>query len=136
MALILAGVWVLWVFGYQTVLARYLIEVNGVIVSSADAPSKGAPRYGTYYVIRSADGRESHYTAGATDASLARSLPVGTVLRKARWQLGYEVNDHWVAFPVRFYAAMLGAAVAAIAYGAYRWPAWRRSITARIGTGS
>ncbi|MGH6818057.1 MAG: hypothetical protein ACREC1_04720 [Methylovirgula sp.] len=126
--LILAGLWIFWGFGYQTVLARYLIHVNGVVVSSFDVPSKGAPRYGTDYVIRSPDGHEVRYTAGATDASLERSLPVGTRIRKVRWELGYEVDGRWVVFPVAFYSIILAAAFIALGYGIYRWPAWRRSL--------
>lgn len=127
-ALIVAGLWVLWGFGYQTVLNRLLIAENGVITASVDAPYKGAPRYASYYTIRSEDGHELSYTAGATDASLERSLPVGTRLRKNRWELGYEINGRQVSFPTGFYGSILVAALVAVVVGIFRLPAWCRSL--------
>jgi hypothetical protein len=107
-----AGFWILWGFGYQTAWRFFQNSVEGIIISSSDTPSRGAPRYATKYVIRSEDGREQSYTAGPTDASLDRSLPVGTRLRKDRWSFSYEVNDRRVWFPIWFYGVLLiGGAV-------------------------
>jgi hypothetical protein len=76
------GLFILWGFGYETVGSRLKTQLEGVVVSSRDIPSTGAPRYATEYTLRGPDGRESLYVAGATDASLPRSMPVGTSLKK------------------------------------------------------
>ena len=127
--LIVAGLYAIWIFGCETVWPRWLTEVRGTVVASDDEYSPIAPaRYGTRYTLRADDGREIHYTAGATDASLARSFPIGTRIDKEKWQLGYQVNGRWVPFPVVPYLLTLGAALIALLVGAYRWPAWRRSL--------
>lgn len=123
---ILAGVWVFWGFGYNTLWQFLVIDANGVIIASIDRPYKGAPRDATEYTIRTDGGDEIQYIAGPTDGSLERGLPVGTTLRKIRWELGYEVNGRWVSFPRVFYAATLGAALVAIGYGIWTFPAWYR----------
>jgi hypothetical protein len=128
--LILSGLWVLWAFGWQTVFSRLWLELDGTVVASVDVPAKGAPRYGTYYTVRSADGHDTQYVAGATDASLDRSLPVGTKLRKRRWELGYSIDGRWASFPTYFYLPLLCAAVVALTAGILKWPAWRRSFVA------
>jgi hypothetical protein len=124
--LIVWGVWLLWGFGCQTVFDRLLLEVDGTVTSEQNVPSKGAPRYATYYALRSSTGSISTYAAGATDASLERGLPVGTRIHKTRWQLGYEINDHWVSFPVIFYSLTLCIGLAAIMAGVVRWRALRK----------
>jgi hypothetical protein len=73
--------WVILGFGFVTIGGRLWVKVDGVIVSSRDIPGTGRPRYSTEYMILGADGEKQQYTAGATDASLPRSLPVGTHLR-------------------------------------------------------
>jgi hypothetical protein len=118
----------LWGFGGQTVWSRLMIDVHGVVVSSIDDPSTGAPRYATVYRIRADDGRNIQYVAGATDASLERSLPVGSRLDKSRWQLDYDVDGRRFSFPVGFYAAVIVASFGAIAFGATGLPAALRSI--------
>ncbi len=106
--LAIAALWIIGGFGFGTLGQRLWLEVRGTITSSHDTPSAGGPRYTTDYTIRGADGREFHYTAGPTDASLARSMPVGTVLNKQRWNLGYERDGAWVNdFGVTFYVVML-----------------------------
>jgi hypothetical protein len=108
----------LWGFGIQTLWTRYAMAVEGTVVSSRDVPSKGAPRYATEYVVRGADGHDYQYVAGATDASLDRSLPVGSQIQKKRGQLGYEVNGQWRSFPIYFYSAIFGVAFFAIFWAA------------------
>lgn len=115
-----AGFWILWGFGYQTAWPFFQSSVEGTIISSSDTPSRGAPRYGTKYVIRSDDGHEQSYTAGATDASLQRSLPVGTRLLKHRWSFSYEVNDRRVWFPIGVYGVLLIGAVVAFCIGVFK----------------
>ena len=105
--MIAAGIFILFGFGFETVGLRLWIDVDGTVTSSTDLPDRRAARYATDYTIRGPDGHESTYTAGATDASLARSLPVGTRLIKRRWELGYFVDGRWIAFPVYFYGPVL-----------------------------
>jgi hypothetical protein len=47
------------------------------------------------YTIRRADGSAVSYVAGPTMASLPRSMPVGTVILKKKWETGYEIDGDW-----------------------------------------
>jgi len=87
----------------DTVFERLQLEVNGTVIASRDEPSKAAPRYATYYTLRGDDGKQSEYVAGATDASLERSLPAGTRISKKAGALGYWINGRRVDFPLLFY---------------------------------
>jgi hypothetical protein len=122
--LIVTALWIFWGFGYQTVWQRFTTQLDGVVVSSRDIPSKGAPRYATEYVVRGEDGRDQAYVAGATDGSLERSLPVGTSIQKKWGELGYEVDGRRVSFPVIFYSAIFGVAFGCLFWA---WLQWRRS---------
>ena len=82
--LILFGLFILWGFGWETIGRRLQTHVDGVIVASRDVPSTGYPRYATEYKVRDTHGDEQVFWAGATDASLPRSMPVGTRIRKQR----------------------------------------------------
>lgn len=116
------ALFILWGFGYDTVGARLKIRLEGVVISSRDVPSTGAPRYATEYTLRAPDGRESVYIAGATDASLPRSLPVGTTINKQRWHLDYEKNGQRVEdFGVFFYGSMMGIALACMVWSFLLW---------------
>jgi hypothetical protein len=123
--LIMAALWILWGFGYQTVWERFTTQVDGVVISSRDVPSKGAPRYGTEYVIRGSNGQEQRYDAGATDGSLERSMPVGTRIRKEWGDVGYEANGQWISFPIAFYAAIFGVASGCLLWATLLWRASR-----------
>ncbi len=116
------GLFILWGFGYETVGIRLMTQLEGVVVSSRDIPSTGAPRYVTEYTVRGPDGRESVYTAGPTDAFLQRSMPVGTSLKKQRWHLDYEKNGQRVDdFGVYFYGLVLGAGLACLIWSLLCW---------------
>ena len=106
-AKVLFGLFLLWGFGWETVGHRLLTSVDGVIVASRDVPSTGAPRYATEYAVRGANGEEQLFWAGITDASLPRSMPVGTRIRKLRWHLGYEQNGTLIGFPEKFFYAVV-----------------------------
>jgi hypothetical protein len=116
--LLCGGLWILWGFGFETMWARYATDVEGTVISSRDVPSKGAPRYITEYIIRSADGHDHQYVAGPTDASLDRSIPIGSQIQKKWGQLGYEVNGQWHQFPLYAYSATFGVAFFAIFWAA------------------
>jgi len=105
----LSALWILWSFGFQTLWVRYPTELEGVVVYSHH--TSRTPRYGTEYVIRDASGHDTHYVAGATDASLDRSIPVGSRIEKKWGQLGYALDGEWQSFPVVFYEAAMGLAV-------------------------
>jgi hypothetical protein len=120
------GLFILWGFGVHTVWARLTIDIHGVVTSSIDDPSTSAPRYSTIYTIRSDDGRKTQYVAGPTDASLARSLPVGSRVDKDQWQLDYRVNGRRASFPIGFYAAVIVFGLGAVAIGLFELPdIWR-----------
>jgi hypothetical protein len=112
--LVIAALWILWGFGFETVWDRLTSELDGTIVSRQEFPSTAMTRYGTEYVVRGANGRDQVYTAGPSDASLARGMPVGTRITKRRWELGYERNGTWVGFPIAFYSGVFGVAAACL----------------------
>jgi hypothetical protein len=120
---LVAALWILWGFGYQTVWERFTTQIDGVVISSRDIPSKSKPRYGTEYVIRGSDGQEQRYYAGVTDATLKRSMPVGTRIRKKWGEVGYEMNGAWVGFPILFYMAIFGVACGCLLWAALQWRA-------------
>ncbi len=102
--LIFLGLFIIWGFGWETVGHRLWTNVNGIIITSRDVPSKGAPRYATEYTLKGDDGNETIFWAGPTDGSLARSMPVGTRILKKRWNLDYERDGNRIGFPYGFYA--------------------------------
>jgi hypothetical protein len=113
--LLVFGLFILWGFGFSTIGLRLYLELDGDVVSSHDRSAKGAPRYVTEYILRASDGSEFFYAAGPTDASLPRSLPVGTHLTKRRWRLDYEKDGQTIDdFPITFYAIVVGIGLALI----------------------
>jgi hypothetical protein len=106
--------WLIWAFGYQAVWQRAKVELNGTVISSVDRPAKNAPRYFSEYVVKSDAGLDQTYIAGPTDASLQRSLPVGTRVVKNRGELSYEINGSLVEFPKYFYGGVLAFAMITI----------------------
>jgi hypothetical protein len=119
--LLVAAVWILWGFGFQTAWKFFTTEIDGIIIASRDSPSKGAPRYSSEYIIRGTDGQEQHYVAGTTDAAVERGLPIGTRIHKAWGQFGYEINGRRINFPVAFYSAMMGIALFCVVWAVVKW---------------
>ncbi|MGA7956276.1 MAG: hypothetical protein WCA26_04415 [Xanthobacteraceae bacterium] len=115
--LFISALWISWSFGYRTVWQRFAAEVDGVVISSRDVPSKGV----TEYVVQDASGTDHRYVAGVTDASLERSLPVGTEIRKEWGSLDYAVNGKKIRFPTYFYSAVCGVALVSLLWGAVLW---------------
>ena len=121
--LFISALWISWSFGYRVVWQRFRAEVDGVVISSQDVPSRGV----TAYVVRDASGTDHRYVAGASDASLERSLPVGTDIRKEWGSLDYAVNGKTIRFPIYFYSVVCGAALLSLLWGAVLWLlAWKR----------
>ncbi len=111
------SLWIIWGFGFYTLGNRLWAQLDGIVVTSRDIPSTRGPRYITEYILRGPDGRESLYTAGSTDSTLPRSMPVGTVLKKKRWHLDYERDGQRTSdFSLPFYLGIL-----AIGFGCLGW---------------
>lgn len=111
--LIITAIWIFWGFGYETVWQRLTIKLDGVVVARQAVSTAG--RRGTIYVLRSPEGIDQEYIAGATDASLSRDIPVGTTIKKREWELSYEKNGVRITdFPTYAYSAMLGVAFACL----------------------
>ena len=127
--LIFLGIFILWGFGWETVGVRLRVEVDGVVIASRDVPSTGAPRYATEYTVRNADGKEQVFWAGATDGSLARSMPVGTRIRKERWRLDYERDGQQEGFPYLFYGLILSIGLGIFARGIFIWLSQRKAFS-------
>jgi hypothetical protein len=89
---LILGVWSLWMLwvSLSPVWYRLNAELDGQIISARDIPPTRGPRYATVYTLRSPDGRQSEYVAGATSDSLPRSMPIGTYLKKPKWTIYYE----------------------------------------------
>jgi hypothetical protein len=122
LALALWAVWMIYAFGFSTLGVRLWTQLNGTITSSRDTPPIRGPRYSTEYILIGPDGKESSYIAGPTDSSLPRSMPVGTTLRKQRWQIGYERDGRWVSdFGLPFYLGALAIAFGCLVWSSYLW---------------
>lgn len=115
--LLLFGVWMLWGFGWETVMFRLKTEIEGTIISSTDVPPERTGRYCTDYIVRGSDGVDRTYTAGASDASLERSMPVGTIIRKEKWSLDWEMDGQQQAFPLIFYCVVLTIGLGCVVFG-------------------
>jgi hypothetical protein len=125
--LLLSGLGILWGFGFDTVGRRLEIQVDGVVTSSLDIPATRGPRYATEYTLRGPGGQNHIYVAGPTDASLPRSMPVGTYLKKPRWHLDYWRNKQRVDdFPIFFYQAVLGIALGCVVGSVILWRGQRQ----------
>jgi hypothetical protein len=111
------GLFILWGFGWDTVGRRLQTNVDGIIVASRDVPPTRGSRYATEYTVRRGDGSEQVFWAGPTDGSLPRSMPVGTRIRKVRWELRYERDGKRESFPCIFYSVVLGIAVGLVVWG-------------------
>lgn len=107
-------------FGLNEITQRMLIEVEGVVVSSWTTTGN---RPATTYRIRSSDGKEHEYIAGATDQSLPRYLPDGTYLRKNKYELSYIKNGETINdFPKTIYLAACGIG---LLLGWWSYSRWR-----------
>jgi hypothetical protein len=120
--LILWSLWMLWAFGYHTLWLRLMTECEGIVISSQDIPPTRGPRYATQYTLAGPDGQSHTYIAGPTDASLPRSMPVGTRVKKKRWRLSFQRNGQQVNdFNVIFYTLILMVATACLFWGIRSW---------------
>lgn len=91
------------------VYGRAEIEVDGVIIKSeivCQQPNNN--RCVTNYLVKQILGeRQTIFSAGPTDLSLPRDLPIGTALKKEKWKLNYELNGKTINdFPVYSYVGM------------------------------
>jgi hypothetical protein len=127
------AVWSLWMigaFGFYTLGTRLWSQLDGIVVASRDIPPTRGPRYATEYTLRGPDGQESQYVAGPSDATLARSMPVGTYLRKKRWHVDYERNGQEVDdFSLPFYLVVLATGFGCLSWSFLQWRRERRPST-------
>jgi hypothetical protein len=126
LVLLIFGAFILWGFGFETLGRRLMLSIDGVIVSSQEITSTTRPYHATRYMIRGVDGREQIYTTGATDATLPRSMPVGTQLRKEQRELSFMRNGERVNdFPLAFYSTVFGIALGCVVWSFLQWHATR-----------
>jgi hypothetical protein len=119
--LLVWGLWMLWIWS-STTWNRLDIQLDGTVIASQDVPPTRGPRYATEYTLRGPDGRDQYYVAGPTSDSLPRSMPIGTCLKKQRWQLFYERDgqriDDWGFWS---YGLFLCPAIGALYWSFSRW---------------
>jgi len=125
LALILLG----FIFAVETsseIYGRAIIDVAGQVAAVETKCQE--PQHNrcvsTYFL--SAGHETTTYSAGPTDQSLLRYLPVGTTIEKHKWQFTYLVNGAEVNdFPIWFYCGIFGLGVGAFSWGLYlhmKWP--------------
>ena len=92
-------------FSVSEIYARASIALSGKIVSSrTDCVQPYNNRCASVYLVEDSRGIRTEYTAGPTDHSLKRSLPVGTAIDKSRWALAYTIDGQRIDnFPRYFY---------------------------------
>jgi hypothetical protein len=119
------AIWSLWIiggFGFYTLGTRLWTQLDGVVIASRDIPPTRGPRYATVYTLRGLDGQETQYVAGFTDASLDRSMPVGTRLTKKRWHVDFERDGKMVDYHIlSFYVPILSVALGCLGWSLVQW---------------
>jgi hypothetical protein len=126
------GLFILVVFGGLVLGTRLALHLDGVIISRVDVIGngvRGSPAHSARYTIRWKDGHETELTVATGDTSIGMDFPVSTVLLKRRWELGYEADGKWIAFPLQRYLVALGCAAVAAVGGSY-WLLRRRAAKA------
>src|SRR5215813_8843563 len=110
--LFIVSLWIFWGFGYETFVKRMVSQVEGIVISRQKIAYPIAPaRYSMEYVVLGSDGQNHVYIAGPTAASLPRTIPVGTRLKKERWHWSYEENGQQLDnFGWVFYIVLLAIA--------------------------
>ena len=121
-AFLIVGI-ILVVMSGSEIYGRASVEVNGKIVNKevvCQQPNNN--RCVANYLISSDLGKnQSIYSAGPTDQSLLRDLPVGTVLKKKKWELVYEVDGKTIDdFPITFYVGLIAIGLFAIGVWIYK----------------
>lgn len=93
---------------YAVVLEHLLAQFDGVVVARTDVRYPPWTRnHATRYVIRGSDGQERIFTTDPSDGG-THGFPIGTRLRKQRWDLSYEENGQPVNdFPLAWYGLWL-----------------------------
>lgn len=117
-ALLLLSLWIFWGFGYETLAKRLSAHVEGTVISSREVAYPLAPaRYSTEYIVRGLNGQNQTYVAGPTDASLPRTIPVGTHVKKLPWHWSYEENGQLTdSFGWLFYSLVLAVGTSCLVW--------------------
>lgn len=108
---------ILVVMSCSEIYARASIEINGTIINKevvCQQPNNN--RCVANYLLRSvSDESQLTYSAGPTNQSLSRDLPIGAKLKKNKWKLSYEVDEKVVDdFPITFYLGLLAIGLLSI----------------------
>lgn len=102
-----------------SLVGRLQQSSSGTIINTV---TRDDPRRTTYYTLQNIDGATQTLIAGATDASLPRDLPKGTVIEKKKWQIGYSLDSVYrTGFPLGSYVGGVLGAVVLVAYGFRLW---------------
>lgn len=102
-ALLLLPAMVVLFYGCE-IYQRAVISLNGRIVSSDTTCAQPENnRCSTAYVVEDASHSRRQYDAGPNDHSLPRRLPIGTVVVKEQWKLGYSLDGKYIDdYPIGF----------------------------------
>jgi hypothetical protein len=100
----------------STIGGRLLTEVDGVIT---ERQLTTGHRPAAIYTVRNSSGSTSSFTAGSTDASLPRDLPIGSHVTKRKWELGYTLHGRQISdLSVAVYGSILSLAVCMLWFSA------------------
>lgn len=114
--LILIAIGTFWTSGYLGVWYRLQIAAEGTVIAREDFP-RTMQTHGptTLYRLRREDGSVGGYIATTSDASLPRTIPVGTAISKHRWDLFYLLDGKRVDdFPLVGSLAALAVGLACL----------------------
>ena len=87
---------------YVSIGQRLLIDIQGRILNSRELPKPGNnPNIMVYteYSIQDGNGPVVSYLTDGSDQYLPRDLPAGSVIKKEKWHLGFQLNGQLVEYP-------------------------------------
>lgn len=104
----------------STMYGRLAIEVDGKVASVTQACLPQENRCASVYIIDTISRPRQTYAAGATDASLRRNIPVGSAIKKRKWQWTHQIDGKEIDdFPLGFYRVILAFSVATLTHALY-----------------
>jgi hypothetical protein len=114
--LILVALATFWTAGYRGAWYRLQLGVEGTVIARQDFPPT-VHTHGptTLYRLRRNDGSVGGYIATTSDASLPRTIPVGTAISKHKWDLFYLLDGKRIDdFPLVACLVALAAGIASL----------------------
>lgn len=110
-------------FSLKEITHRLLIAVEGTIIKSETTTDY---RPVTNYVVRGESGNDQIYVSGPTDRSLQRNMPIGTYIKKNRYELSWIKNKETINdFPLIFYVGVCGLGIMLGYWGICQWRLYR-----------